>query len=309
MLTFTDISHSYRHRKSGTTQALRGVSFDAAAGEVTAVIGPNGSGKSTLFRLVTGALALQRGGILLDGRDPALARLGVVFQSPALDRQLTVFENLYHHALLYGLRLDRSALPAQLLDVLELDDRLDTKVDALSGGYQRRVELAKALLTEPELFVLDEPFAGLDVSARDAYFAVLQALTAAKGLTTLLITHELTVATRCDRVVLLEHGEVIAAARPAELLTDFGRTVVVIRGRELDAIAHRVHAASDINTLRIADDVLLLKNTALQDVLMIVDERDARIEDIEARRPSLEDYFISRTGHALLNASEERIAV
>lgn len=307
MLTFEDISYTYSRRKDGATQALRGVSFEAGAGEVTAVIGPNGSGKSTLFRLVTGALALQQGGILLDGHDPALARLGVVFQSPALDRQLTVFENLFHHALLYGRRLEKSALPMQLLHVLELGDLLDTKVDRLSGGYQRRVELAKALLTEPELLVLDEPFTGLDVNAREAYFAVLQALTAASELTTLLVTHELAIATRCDRVVLLEHGEVIAAARPADLLAEFGRTVVVIRGGDLDTIAERIHAASDITTLRLSETSLLLKDAALQDVLMIVDERDARIEDIEARRPSLEDYFISRTGHTLLRASEEPV--
>ncbi len=307
MLTFTDISHSYRHRGTGTTQALCGVSFEATAGEVTTVIGPNGSGKSTLFRLVTGTLAAQQGSILLDGRHPARARLGVVFQSPALDRQLTVFENLYHHALLYGLRLERSALPERLFHALELHDRLDTKVDTLSGGYQRRVELAKALLTDPRVLVLDEPFTGLDVNAREAYFNILQALTAANALTTLLVTHELAVATRCDRVVILENGEVIAAARPSELLADFGRTVVVIRGRDLDSIAQRVGAASDIDTLRIAEDVLLLKDTSLQDVLMIVDERDARIEDIEARRPSLEDYFISRTGHAPRHVSEEMV--
>ncbi|MBE0643981.1 MAG: ABC transporter ATP-binding protein [Bacteroidetes bacterium] len=305
MLTIDNISHTYHRRKGAATRALDGVSFDAAHGEVTAVIGPNGSGKSTLFRLVTGALHLQQGGIQLDGQHPGSARLGVVFQSPALDRQLTVFENLYHHALLYGRRLKKAQLPAELLDVLELNGRLDSKVDELSGGFQRRVELAKALLTEPELLVLDEPFTGLDINARDAFFSVLQHVTAARGLTTLLVTHELSVATRCDRVVLFEEGTVIANERPGALLSDFGRMVVVIRGEDLDTLAARIAASSDIVSLRIADDALLLKNTTLQDVLMIVDERDSRIHDIEARRPTLEDYFIARTGHALQDAVGE----
>ncbi len=171
------------------------------------------------------------------------------------------------------------------------------------------MELAKALLTEPELLVLDEPFNGLDLNARDAFYAVLQDVTAARGLTTLLITHELNVATRCDRVLLLEEGTVIADGRPAELLAEFGHTVVVIHGKDLDSIAQRIAAASDIRTLRIAADALLMKDTTLQDVLMVIDERDGRIVDIEARRPSLEDYFIARTGHALADAAGELAAV
>jgi ABC-2 type transport system ATP-binding protein len=308
VLSLRDIAHTYRSRSRAETPALRGVSLDAADAEVTAVIGPNGSGKSTLFRLVTGTLASQQGSITIDGDSVRIARCGVVFQSPALDRQLTVFENLSHHAMLYGLRFAKRNLPETLLDVLDLRDHLDTKVDELSGGFQRRVELAKALLTDPGLLVLDEPFTGLDVNARDGYFAVLQHMTASRKLTTLLITHDLAVATRCDRVVVLEQGLVIADARPAELLADFGRTVVVLRGRGLDDIAGRIRAASDLRTLRLAEDALLLRDTVLQDVLTLVDERDARIEDIEARRPTLEDYFIARTGHAMQGAVRELVA-
>ena len=308
MLQLRDISHTYHTRKGGSVPALRGVSLGAAAGEVTAVIGPNGSGKSTLFRLVTGVLAMQQGSITLDGESMRRARCGVVFQAPALDRQLTVFENLFHHVLLYGRRIEKETLPASLIDMLDLRDRLDEKVDQLSGGYQRRVELAKALLTAPLLLVLDEPFNGLDIKARDGFFATLQHLAAKRRLAALLITHDLALATRCDRVVLLENGEVIADARPAELLSDFGRTVVVIRGRGLDDIARRIEAASDLRTLRLGEDALLLRDASLQDVLMLIDERDARIDDIEARRPTLEDYFIERTGHAMTGADREPIA-
>ncbi|MBR9975860.1 MAG: ABC transporter ATP-binding protein [Bacteroidetes bacterium] len=296
MLRLRDISHTYRTRKSGETHALGGVSFDARPGEVTAVIGPNGSGKSTMFGLVTGGLALQQGSVTLDGQPVGGARTGVVFQSPALDQYLSVFENLAYHAMLFGLRLKRSDLPAELIDGLDLADRLDTRVDELSGGFQRRVELAKALMTEPELLVLDEPFTGLDPAVRDGFFAMLEQATTSRGLVTLLVTHDLGMATRCARVVLLDSGRVAADARPSELLAGFGSTVVVIRGRELHGIEAQVREAKGPRTLRVADDALLLCDTSLRDVLKILDEHDPRIEDIEARRPSLDDYFVSVSG-------------
>ena len=308
MLRLRDISHTYRPRRGSAVAALRGVSFEARLGEVTTVIGPNGSGKSTLFRLVTGGLDLQQGAITLDDAPLQRARCGVVFQSPALDDRLTVFENLAHHAMLYGRRLKRGEMHTSLLDVLDLRDRLETRVNSLSGGFQRRVELAKALLTDPECLVLDEPFNGLDVNVRDGFSAVLQHVTATRGLVTLLITHDLAVATRSDHVVLLEDGAVIADARPAELLADFGRTVVVIRTDMLQEVEHQVHAQSGLRTLRIAENALLLRDTSLQEVLAIIDERDARIEDIEARRPTIEDYFIAKTGHALQGSGQELMA-
>lgn len=296
MLRLRDISYTYRSRKGGETPALRDVSFDARPGEVTAVIGPNGSGKSTLFRLLTGGLAAQRGSMHLGDGPVAGTRLGVVFQSPALDRHLTVFENLAHHAMLFGRRIRRADLPPALIDGLDLADRLDLRVEDLSGGFQRRVELAKALLSDPELLVLDEPFTGLDPAVRDGFFAMLEQVSAERGLVAVMVTHDLAVATRCARVVHLEHGRLRADARPDELLAPFGGTVVVIRGRELPDIQARLRDAVGLEALRIADDALLLRDSSLRDVLAVIDEADPRIDDIEARRPSLEDYFIASTG-------------
>ncbi|MBR9978155.1 MAG: ABC transporter ATP-binding protein [Bacteroidetes bacterium] len=309
MLSIRDISYTYHSRKNGDTLALRGVSFDAADGDLTAVIGANGSGKSTLFKVITGLCTPMKGSISRDGQPHGNTRMGVVFQSPALDSSLTVFENLAHHAMLYNRRLTRAELPEPLFDTLDLHDRLDTPVEELSGGFQRRVELAKALITEPDLLVLDEPFTGLDLHSRDGFLAALQQVTTARTLTTLLITHDFNVATQCDRVVLLEEGRVAADARPAELLKEFGRTVVIIRGKELDEIARRVHAASDIRTVSLSADALLLRNTSLQEVLMIIDERDARINDIEARRPTLEDYFTARAVTTAQPLTQELVTI
>lgn len=307
MLTLTDIAHTYTARRTDTVQALRGVSLTAPSGAVTALVGPNGSGKSTLFRLVTGTLSLQQGSVTMNDTAVRAARLGVVFQSPALDEQLTVFENLRTHAMLYGRKLRRETLPNDLIAVLGLTEMLDRRVAALSGGFRRRVELAKALLPDPELLVLDEPFTGLDVSVRDAFFAVLRDVTAARGLTTLLITHELAVAGLCDRVVLLEEGAVIADDAPSLLLGDFGPSVVEITASDIAALEDTLTAAGR-ETLRLHARAILLKNTTLKDVLTVLDERDPRIEDMQMRRPTLEDYFIARTGHALRTQDEERRA-
>ncbi|MDT8324327.1 MAG: ABC transporter ATP-binding protein [Bacteroidota bacterium] len=307
MLTLTDIAHTYSARRTDAVHALRGVTLSAQSAAITALVGPNGSGKSTLFRLITGTLSLQQGSVRMNGDSVRAARLGVVFQSPALDEQLTVFENMRTHAMLYGRTLRRDGLPTDLIDALGLGEMLDRRIATLSGGYRRRVELAKALLPEPALLVLDEPFTGLDVTVRDTFFRVLQDITAMRGLTTLLITHELAVAGLCDRVVLLEEGSVVADDAPARLLGEFGATVVEISGSELSALDHAISAA-DIATLRLHDRALLLKNTTLKEVLAVLDERDPRIEDMHVRRPSLEDYFIARTGHGLQARDDGRRA-
>ena len=158
------------------------------------------------------------------------------------------------------------------------------------------MELAKALLTDPELLVLDEPFVGLDHAVRDGFLAMLEHATTTRGLVALLVTHDLEVATRCSRVVHLESGRVRADARPQELLAQFGAGVVIIRGTQLPAIEAALRSAGGPATLRIADDTLLLRDSTLRDVLAIVDERDPRIDDIEARRPSLADYFVTSAG-------------
>ncbi|MCB2206073.1 ABC transporter ATP-binding protein [bacterium] len=310
MLKVTDIAYTYHTRTRGTrgkrsVQALRGVSLDARPGDITALVGPNGSGKSTLFRLITGTLRLQEGNVEMNGEAVAVSRIGVVFQSPALDEQLSVFENMRCHGMLYGMRFERGDLPADLLTVLELDDKLDVRVAELSGGYRRRVELAKALLPEPSLLVLDEPFTGLDVAVRENFFRVLQGITAQRALTTLLITHDLQLAGQCDRVALLEEGRLIADDTPARLLAGFGASVVEITSTDIEAAGRYIPPSAQ--TLRLHDNALLVRNMRLDDAMQLLDEADARISDVHMRRPTLEDYFIEQTGHAIHTAAEGRV--
>jgi ABC-2 type transport system ATP-binding protein len=177
-ISVSGLTHDYEDRR-----ALDGISLDVSPGEVYGLLGPNGGGKTTLFKIISTHLKPQAGSVCVFGHDAATealairARIGVVFQRPSLDPKLSVFENLIHHGLFYGLR--GSVLRERAADVakrLDLEDRLSDRVEKLSGGLQRRVELAKALLPEPGLLVFDEPSTGLDPGARKRLWDDLQAL-------------------------------------------------------------------------------------------------------------------------------------
>ena len=202
------LSFSYGERK-----ALSDVSFAIARGEVFGFLGPNGGGKTTLFRLLSTLIPIQSGRARVLGRDLAgdtieiRRKMGVVFQHPSVDGKLTVLENLQHHGRLYGIsgrRLKDRA--AAMLDSLGLTSRSGDLVETLSGGMRRRVELAKAMLHQPELLLLDEPSTGLDPMARREFFGHLEQLSRRDNVTIVLTTHHMEEAERCDRIAMLHQG-------------------------------------------------------------------------------------------------------
>jgi len=221
-LEVSDLHHRYGDRES-----LRGLSFSVASGDLFAMLGPNGGGKSTLFRIISTLMAPTSGTVDVFGRDvvkhPAEARrqLGIVFQSPAIDPWLTVLENLRHHGHLYGLSgapLGRSIERA--LERFGLTPRAGDRVGTLSGGLRRRVELAKALLPEPKLLVLDEPSSGLDPTARRELLQELRRLRDDAGTTIVLTTHLFEEAAAADRVGILHEGQLVAIGAPADLVAN-----------------------------------------------------------------------------------------
>ncbi|MDR0808855.1 MAG: ATP-binding cassette domain-containing protein [Gemmobacter sp.] len=209
--------------------ALRGVSLDLGEGEVVGLLGPNGAGKSTLFQIASGIFAPDSGtvelfGVGYRGNSPAiLSRLGIVFQARSLDIDITVRANLKFFGGLFGLfghRLrDRIVAVAELMDITPL---LDKQVRKLSGGNQRRAEIARALLSEPRVLLLDEPSTGLDAAARRNLTANIRRIVAATGLSVLWATHLVEEVAAADRIVLLIQGEVRTQGTPAELMARTG---------------------------------------------------------------------------------------
>lgn len=226
-----------RRGRQPALAALDGVDLTIAPGQSVALLGPNGSGKSTLIRIIAGMLAPDRGAVRVfdcASSNQARALLSVVFQSPGLDRLMTVAENLRDQAALYGLR-GRDAgmrIDAELKSA-ELDDRRDALVRTLSGGLIRRVDLCRALLHRPALLMLDEPTVGLDPAARERFLQVLEERRQRDGLTVLLSTHLIDEADRCDRVVLMHKGRIVADGAPEQLRARLGEWRVAVLGREL----------------------------------------------------------------------------
>jgi ABC-2 type transport system ATP-binding protein len=220
MLTVSDLSFSY-----GARQALDAVSFSAEPGRFTALLGPNGAGKSTLFALMTRLFTSSTGRISVAGHGmaaaprAALAKMGVVFQQPTLDLDLTVRQNLAYFAALHGLSgKDADGRISAALDRLSMLERAGERVRALNGGHRRRTEIARALVHDPAVLLCDEPTVGLDAQARSAITDHVHEL-AADGLTVLWATHLTDEVRPSDDVILLHRGQIRARGRADELTT------------------------------------------------------------------------------------------
>jgi ABC-2 type transport system ATP-binding protein len=217
----------------GARKALDGVSLGVDRGEFVALLGPNGAGKTTLFQLLTGLFVADGGRIAVDGHDirraavAVLARLGVVFQQPTLDLDLTVRGNLRFHARLHGLGGRRAATRIQdELARLGLAGEADRPCRTLSGGNRRRVELARALVHEPPLLLMDEPTVGLDPASRRSLVDYVHALCRERELGVLWATHLVDEAEEADRVLVLHQGHLLSEGTPAELTQKTGKAIL-----------------------------------------------------------------------------------
>jgi len=218
------VGHSY-----GRKEALTDVSFSIPPACFAVLLGLNGAGKTTLFSLISRLYAIQRGSIRIFGHDigrdsrEALRRLGIVFQSRTLDLDLSVRQNLSYHASLHGIgsaearrRID------SVLETVEMGDRLSDKVRSLSGGQMRRVEIARALLHNPRLLLLDEPTVGLDIQSRASILAFIRKLVSAEGISVLWATHLIDEVDPGDHIVMLRQGRVTADGRVPDILQETG---------------------------------------------------------------------------------------
>jgi ABC-2 type transport system ATP-binding protein len=244
-LLIDQVSKSYGPRK-----ALDRISLQVSAGEFVALLGPNGAGKSTLFQLLSGLFVADSGSIEVCGhairRSPvaALARLGIVFQQATLDLDLSVERNLRFHASLHGIggRLAEERIGAELATQGLLDRRRD-KVRELSGGNRRKVELARALVHQPDVLLMDEATVGLDPASRRQLLDQVRALCRERGLAVLWASHLVDEAADADRIVVLHRGHVIADQTPSELIAQSGAGDLATAFLQLTADAPRANAA------------------------------------------------------------------
>ena len=290
----------------GDRRALDGVSLEVRRGELFCLLGPNGGGKSTLFRILATLLLPDAGTASVAGHDVVTdassvrARLGVVFQSPSLDGKLTILENLRCGGALYGLRgADLETRLRQAASALNLTDRLGDLVETLSGGLQRRAEIAKCLLIRPEVLLLDEPSTGLDPGARIDLWAALEKLRGEHGVTALCTTHLMEEAARADRVGIVSAGKVVAVGTPRELTGALGGDVVslgVAPGTGADALARRITGSTGVPAGILEGEIRLESGDAYALAAKIAGEFPGEITSLRIARPTLEDVFIARTG-------------
>jgi ABC-2 type transport system ATP-binding protein len=290
-------------KRFGDLAAVRDVSFDVPAGQVVAVLGPNGAGKTTLIEILEGFQAPDRGRVRVLGTDPRAggragqawrARIGLVLQSTSLDRQLTVGEAVR----LYGSLFERPVPVTEVLHLIGLTREGGTRIGALSGGQQRRVDLGLAVIGRPEVLFLDEPTTGLDPLARRALWAVIQQL-AATGTTVLMTTHYLDEAQRlAGRVIVLGDGELTADATPDQLRARGGTPVIRLplpSGTGPDdlpaALARHVNAERGELSLPSAD-----LTGDLATLVAWARSRDVDLTGLEVGSPSLEDAYLTLTG-------------
>jgi lipooligosaccharide transport system ATP-binding protein len=296
-------------RKSyGKRVAVDGIDFVVEPGICFGFLGPNGAGKTTTMKMIYGLATLGGGELAVLGMDvlrerrAVKARLGVVPQETNLDGELTVRENLLFQAGYFGIDPEVAARRAdELLQFSLLADRADERIWALSGGMKRRLLIARALVNEPDLVVLDEPTTGLDPQARLAVWRALDRLKR-RGVTLLVTTHYMEEAARlCDRLVIMDEGKIVVEGRPQDLVLEHvGREVLELRLSE-GCDPRELLASLDgrIAGHELAEDLLMIFATDAEELLRQLDERRFPHESALVRRATLEDVFLRLTGRSL----------
>jgi lipooligosaccharide transport system ATP-binding protein len=295
-------------KRFGAFEAVRGIDVEVQPGEVFGFLGPNGAGKSSTMRMIACVSPVSGGVLRIFGLDPAVsgpairAKLGVVPQLDTLDTELSVRENLYVYGRYFDLsRSECRRRTSELLEFARLADRADSVVEQLSGGMKRRLSIARALINEPDLLLLDEPTTGLDPQARHVLWERLYRLKQ-QGVTQVLTTHYMDEAEQlCDRLVVMDEGRIVAEGSPAELIRVHStREVLELRlgadastaVQQLDGIGRRVEV--------LADRVLVYVDDG-EAAHAEVHRRGVHADSVLVRRSSLEDVFLMLTGRSLVD--------
>ncbi|MFH9822738.1 ATP-binding cassette domain-containing protein [Streptomyces bobili] len=295
-------------RVYGDTVAVHGLDLTVAEGEKFGFLGPNGAGKSTTISMLSTLLRPSAGRAEVAGADVAhrpdevRRRIGVVFQEPTADRELTGWQNLYFHARLHGMSQREVRSQARsLLDMMGLADRSDAPVGTYSGGMQRRLEVARALMHRPRVLFLDEPTTGLDPQSRAQVWQKLHELGRQDAVTVFLTTHYLEEAENCDRIAVMDHGRLVAQGTPQALKSAIGADVVHLRTGDDENTVRFIRERFGLDAETTPDGVRVRTADGARWVPRLCAHLTTGVTSVAVTRPSLDDVFLHHTGRSLRN--------
>jgi|SRR5579884_113748 len=296
----------------GDVHAVRGVEFNVAPGEVFGFLGPNGAGKTTTINMLCTLVKPSAGWATVAGhdvvkeRDDVRRNIGLVFQDPTLDTYMTGAQNLELHAELYGIKSNLVApRMRQVLEMVGLWDRRNSPVGTYSGGMRRRLEIARGMLHSPRVLFLDEPTIGLDPQTRRSIWSYIRELKEREEITIFMTTHYMDEAEWCERIAIMDQGEIVALDAPDRLKAQIGKDRVMIHTDDDQAAIDALKQRFDIDA-RIAEGAVTFGVPGgEQFVPRLFAELGVPIKGVSVSRPSLDDVFMSYTGTTIRDAEED----
>jgi ABC-2 type transport system ATP-binding protein len=306
------ISVSDLKKRYDDFEAVKGVSFEVAAAEVFGFLGPNGAGKSTTINMLctltkpTSGKASVAGHDIVSERDDVRRNIGLVFQDPTLDGYLTAAQNLKLHAELYGVPSELvKPRMEQVLRMVGLWERREGTVQTFSGGMRRRLEIARGLMHSPRVLFLDEPTIGLDPQTRRSIWSYIRELQEREEITIFMTTHYMDEAEWCDRIAIMDKGEIVALDTPEALKAGIGTDRVTIQTDDNDASIAALRSVFDIEG-KVAEGAVSFGVTEGETfVPRLFAELDLPIRGVSVSRPTLDDVFMSFTGSTIRDAEED----
>ncbi|MBV9256777.1 MAG: ATP-binding cassette domain-containing protein [Ktedonobacteraceae bacterium] len=296
-------------RTFGEIQAVKGIDLQVERGETFGFLGPNGAGKSTTIKMLCTLLHPTSGQAFINGydieRDASRVRqsIGIVFQDPTLDEYLTAEQNLYYHCMVYHTpRKTRDTRIRDVLQLVGLDERRKDIVKTFSGGMKRRLEVARGLLHEPQTLFLDEPTVGLDPQTRRSVWEHVLRLRERTGLTIFMTTHYMEEAEYCDRIAIIDHGQIVALDTPAALKRMVGQDMVCLT----TSVPERATAVLEQylgHVVRREDEAIYVEGengqTLAASLIRQLTLADIEVRGVNVTAPTLEDVFVHLTGRAI----------
>ncbi|HLR02319.1 MAG TPA: ATP-binding cassette domain-containing protein [Virgibacillus sp.] len=296
-----DLKKKYKDK-----EAVKGVRFNVEKGEIFGFLGPNGAGKSTTINMLSTIIQPSGGEAFVNGYDnvkeknKVRASIGLIFQENTLDEKLTANENLKLHCKFYGVPKEkREERIQEVLEIVDLSDKRKNIVETFSGGMKRRLEIARGLLHYPRVLFLDEPTVGLDPQTRDHIWEYILRLKEKAGITIFLTTHYMDEAEICDRVAVMDHGELIALDTPDALKTNVGGDIIEIETTDNDEAEKMIKETYGHEVKRTGEKLTFNVEKGNEFLVRFVKEFPIDILTVNLRRPTLNDVFLQLTGREI----------